>query len=102
MNSIPINHALIFAAALFMIGVIGLVIRRNLVFVLMSIEIMLNASVIAFAAASARWHQADGQSVILFILVIVACETAVGLALLLRIYHNWRTMDSDEVSEMRG
>lgn len=102
MNSIPMNHALLLAAALFIMGVVGLVTRRNLIFVLMSIEIMLNASAIAFMAASARWQQADGQVVIIFILVIAAAEAAVGLALLLRIYHNWKNVDSDEISEMRG
>lgn len=76
--------------------------RRNLVFILMSIEIMLNAAGLAFVAAGARWGTADGQIMFLFILAMAAAEVSVGLALLFQIYHRFKTLDADEVAEMRG
>lgn len=98
MNSVPLSHALILAALLFVTGVVGMMTRRNLVFVLMSIEIMLSAASIAFVAAASKWKQPDGQVFYILILVTAAAEVAVGLTLLLRIYHNWKSVDSDEVN----
>lgn len=102
MNSFPANHAIVFAAALFVIGLVGIMVRRNLVFILMSLEIMLTAASIALAAAGSRWHQPDGQVFVVFILIAAAAEVAVGLALVLRIYHDWKNVDVDEVSTMKG
>ncbi len=76
--------------------------RRNLVFMLMSIEIMLNAAGLAFVAGGARWGEADGQVMFLFILAMAAAEVSVGLALLFRIYHRFKSLDADQVAEMRG
>lgn len=90
------------AAILFTLGVIGLLVRRNIIFVLMSVEIMLNASGLAFIAAGARWAQADGQIMFLMILTMAAAEVAVGLALVLQVYHRFELLDSDRVSEMKG
>lgn len=101
MSSVPTNHVLILAAALFLIGTAGVLARRNLVFVLMSIEIMLGAAGLAFIAAGSRWHQPDGQSVFIFILVTAAAEVAVGLSLILRIHHNFSSVDSDDVSLLK-
>ena len=61
MNGIPMEHGLLLAAVLFCIGLCGLLIRRNLLYILMSIEIMMNASALAFVVAGSRWAQADGQ-----------------------------------------
>lgn len=102
MNSFPVNHAIVLAAALFAIGLVGIMVRRNLVFILMSLEIMLTSASIALAAAASRWRQPDGQVVVVFILIAAASEVAVGLALALRIYHNWKNVDIDEVSELKG
>lgn len=101
MSSIPTSHALILAAGLFLIGTIGVLARRNLVFVLMSIEIMLSAAGLAFIAAGSRWHQPDGQVAFIFILVVAAAEAAIGLSLILRINHYFRSVDSDQVSLLR-
>ncbi len=90
------------AGILFALGVAGLLVRRNLVFVLMSIEIMLNAAGLAFVTAGARWAQADGQVMFIFILAMAASEVSVGLALVLQLYHQNRSLDADEASEMRG
>lgn len=102
MGSIPISHVLILAGILFAIGALGVLIRRNLVFILMSIEIMLTAASIAFIAAGSKWHQPDGQVMVIFILVVAAAEVAVGLSLLIRIQHEWQEIDADEIRLMRG
>jgi NADH-quinone oxidoreductase subunit K len=90
------------AGILFALGVAGLLVRRNLVFILMSIEIMLNAAGLAFVTAGARWAQADGQVMFIFILAMAASEVSVGLALVLQLYHQNRSLDADKASEMRG
>lgn len=102
MASVPMHQGLLLAGILFALGLVGLLARRNLIFMLMSLEIMLNAAGLAFVVAGARWGQADGQIVFLFILTMGAAEVSVGLALVLRIYHRFKTLDSDAVSEMRG
>jgi NADH-quinone oxidoreductase subunit K len=96
------QQALMLAGILFALGVTGLLVRRNLVFILMSIEIMLNAAGLAFVAAGMRWTQADGQVMFIFILTMAASEVSVGLALLLALYRQNESLDSDEASEMRG
>lgn len=102
MASVPLHQGLLLAGVLFALGLIGLLVRRNVIFMLMSLEIMLNAAGLAFVVAGARWGQADGQIVFLFILTMAAAEVSVGLALVLKIYHRFKTLDSDAVSEMRG
>lgn len=99
---IPMEHALVVAAILFSLGLIGVLVRRNLLFILMSLEVMLNAAGLAFVAAGSRWGQADGQVMFVLILTLAAAEVSVGLALILQIYHRFRTLDADAVSEMRG
>ncbi|MFB3817434.1 MAG: NADH-quinone oxidoreductase subunit NuoK [Candidatus Methylomirabilales bacterium] len=102
MASIPASHGLLLAAVLFGLGLAGLLVRRNVLFVLMSIEIMLNAAGLAFVAAGARWGQADGQVLFFFILAMAAAEVAIGLALVLRMFHQLGTLDVDAASAMRG
>ena len=68
----------------------------------MSLEVMLNAAGLAFVVAGSRWQQADGQIVFLFILAMAAAEVSVGLALVLQLYHQFKTLDVDALSEMRG
>lgn len=101
-TNVPTSHALILAAVLFVMGLAGVMLRRNLVFMLISVEIMLNSAAIAFVAAGAKWHQADGQVLVIFILVTAAAEVAVGLALVLRIYHYWRDLNADQLDLMKG
>jgi len=101
MTGIPMGHALILAGVLFALGLAGLLMRRNLIFILMSIEIMLNGAGVAFVAAGSRWGQPDGQIMFLFILAMAAAEVAVGLALVLRLHHHHRNLDADAISDMR-
>jgi NADH-quinone oxidoreductase subunit K len=102
MITLPIEHALILAGALFTLGLAGLLIRRNIIFMLMSIEIMLNAAGLAFIIAGAKWSQADGQVMFIFILATAAAELSVGLALVLQFYHHYKSLDTDEAVNMRG
>ncbi len=87
---------------MFALGLIGLLVRRNLLFILMSIEVMLNASGLAFVVAGSRWAQPDGQVMFIFILAMAAAEVSVGLALVLQLYHHHKSLDADAISEMRG
>ncbi|KOR30853.1 NADH-quinone oxidoreductase subunit K [Achromatium sp. WMS2] len=102
MNGIPLEHGLVLAAALFIVGFIGVLVRRNILFLLLSLEIMMNAAALAFVMAGSRWVQADGQVMFILILSLAAAEASVGLALLLQLYHRFHTLDVDAVSEMRG
>ena len=96
------EHGLILAAILFALGLIGVLTRRNMVFVLMSLEIMLNAAALAFVVGGARWGQADGQIMFLMILSLAAAEVAVGLALVLQMFQRFKTLDLDVLSKMKG
>lgn len=101
-GSVLLDHGLIVACCLFAIGLIGVLVRRNLLFQLLSVEIMLNSAGLAFVLAGARWGQADGQVFFIFILVMAAAEVAVGLALLLRLSRRFEDLGGDEMSAMRG
>ena len=100
MVDIPISYGLILAAVLFVIGLAGVLVRRNLILVLASIEIMLNAAGLAFLVAGSRWGQADGQVMFIFILAMAATEVAVGLAIALRWRRRLGTLDIDAVSRI--
>jgi NADH-quinone oxidoreductase subunit K len=100
--SIPFEHGLIFAAILFFLGLAGVLIRRDAVFILLSLEIMLNGCGLAFVVAGARWNHAGGQVMFLFILVVAAAEVSVGLALVLWLYHWHRSVDIDKANSLRG
>ncbi|MFZ0241983.1 MAG: NADH-quinone oxidoreductase subunit NuoK [Desulfobacterales bacterium] len=102
MDSLPLNHVLTLAAVLFGLGLTGVLVRRNIIFMLLSIEIMLNAAGLAFVAAGSRWGQPDGQVMFLFIISMAAAEVSVGLALVLQLYHRLKTLDTDAAGRMRG
>jgi NADH-quinone oxidoreductase subunit K len=76
--------------------------RRNILYMLLSLEIMLNAAGLAFIAAGARWGQADGQIMYLLILTLAAAEVAVALGIVLQISYRFDTLDADAISEMKG
>lgn len=102
MNAVPMEHGLVLAAILFVLGLAGVLVRRNIVFMLMSIEIMLNSVGLAFVVAGSRWGQPDGQVMFLFILTMAAAEVSVGLALVLQLYYSFKTLDTNAASKMRG
>jgi NADH-quinone oxidoreductase subunit K len=101
MSAIPPVYALSLAGLLFVLGLLGVLVRRNIIFVLASIEIMLNAAGLAFLAAGSRWGQADGQVMFVFILAVAAAEVAVGLALALRIRRHFGTLDVDDLRKLK-
>ena len=94
--------AIMLAVVLFALGLVGLLMRRNLIFMLMSVEIMMNAAGLAFIAAGARWTQPDGQVMFVFIVTLVAAEVSIALALVLQLYDRFRTLDADAASRMHG
>ncbi len=96
------NAVLLVAVLLFLLGLIGIMVRRDLLFVLMSLEIMISAAALAFIAAGAKWRQPDGQVLMILILVAAAAEVGVGLSVVLRLYHRFTTTDSDTMSTLRG
>jgi NADH-quinone oxidoreductase subunit K len=94
--------ALVLAVMLFAIGLVGLLSRRNILYMLLSLEIMLNAASLAFIAAGARWGQVDGEIMFLFILTLAAAEVSVALGIVLQLSYRFRTLDADTFSEMKG
>ena len=100
--NVPLNHILLISSLLFIIGMLGLMIRRNIIFILMSLEVMLNSAALAFVAAGAHWGQPDGQIIFMLILSIAAAEVAVGLSLVLQVQRRFKTLDMDKVDGMRG
>jgi NADH-quinone oxidoreductase subunit K len=101
-GAIPLEHGLILSAILFTLGLAGVLVRRNLISVLMSLEIMLNASGLAFIVAGSRWNQPDGQIMFLLVLTLAAAEVGVALGLVMQIYRQFKTLDADALSRMRG
>lgn len=101
MVTVPMEIQILFAAVLFLIGLVGFLVRRNIIFMLMSIEIMLNSAALVFVIAGSRWMQADGQVMFIFILTVSAAEVSVGLALILQMYHHYRTLDADALRKLR-
>ena len=99
---IPLNHILFISSLLFAIGMLGLMIRRNIIFILMSLEVMLNSAALAFVAAGAHWGQPDGQMVFMLILTVAAAEVAVGLGLVLQVQKRFKTLDMDHANRMQG
>ena len=92
---------ILFAGLLFLTGLVGFLVRRNIIFMLLSIEIMLNSAALVFVIAGAHWMQADGQVMFIFILTVSAAEVSVGLALILQMYHRFKTLDADALRDLR-
>jgi NADH-quinone oxidoreductase subunit K len=101
MTPITPAHYMVLSAALFMIGVIGVLVRRNIIVIFLSIELMLNAVNINLVAFAREWHQAVGQVFAVFIIVVAAAEAAVGLGIILAFYRNKETVNIDEMNVMK-
>lgn len=99
---VPYSHALVLAGALFFLGAACAVARRNLVMILIGVEVMLNAAGLALVAASLRWGRLDGQALALFIMTVAAAEVAVGLALIVHCQRRTGTLDADRYRLMKG
>ncbi len=94
-------HYMALSAALFMIGVVGVLTRRNVVIVLMAIELMLNAANVNLIAFSSQWQNALGQVFAIFVITVAAAEAAVGLGVILAFYRNKETVNIDEMTIMK-
>lgn len=102
MNGIPVEHGLAVAGILFALGLVGVMVRRNVLFMLLCLEVMMNAAALAFVVAGSRWAQPDGQIMFILILSLAAAEASIGLAILLQFYRRHHSLDIDAASEMRG
>ena len=92
---VPYSHVLLLAVTLFLMGMLCSVTRRNLIMILLGLEIMLNAGAIAFIGAALRWQHLEGQAVVIFILAIAAAEVSVGLALVVCAYKHKGSVDPE-------
>lgn len=100
--SIPVEHVLVLAVVLFLIGFTGVLVRRNVMFVLMSLEVMMNSCGLAFVTAGAKWGQPDGQIMFMLILALAAAEVAVALGIVLQLSRRFDSLDVDAASELNG
>jgi len=101
MINLPIEAGLILSGLLFLTGLLGVITRRNILFMLMSVEIMFNAAGLAFVLAGTQHGQPDGQVMLIFILAMAAAEVAVGLALILQMNRLQKTVDTDAMNQLR-
>ena len=98
---VPIEHAIALSGILFAIGTIGAITRRNLIVVLMSIELMLNAVNVALVAFSRLWGNLDGQIFVLMVIVVAAAEVAVGLGIVISLFRNRESVNVEDVSLLK-
>jgi len=99
---IGLTHYLIVAAILFIIGVMGVLMRRNIIIILLSIELMLTAVNINLVAFSSYLHNATGQVFVFFVMTIAAAEATLGLAIVVSLFRNLESINVDEVSQLKG
>ena len=102
MPGVPLSWYLILGAVLFTLGIAGFLLRRNVITVFMSIELMLNAVNLSFIAFSYKIGQNDGHIFSFFVMVVAAAEAAVGLAIILTVFKNRQTLEIDEVSSLKN
>lgn len=98
---VPLEHVIGLSAILFAIGAIGALVRRNLIVILMSIELMLNAANLAFLGFARAWGEHDGHLFVLMVIVVAACEVAVGLGIVIALFRNRETVNVDDVSLLK-
>ncbi|PPI86726.1 NADH-quinone oxidoreductase subunit NuoK [Candidatus Pantoea edessiphila] len=98
---INLQHGLILAIILFIIGLTSLIIRRNLLFTLVGLEIMINAAALALVCVGSSWGQVDGQIMYIMAVSLAASEASIGLALLIQL-HRYKSLNIDSMSEMHG
>lgn len=98
---IPLSYYLILSAALFTVGTIGVLVRRNAIVIFMSIELMLNAVNLSFVAISRYLDSLDGQIFVFFVMTVAAAEVAVGLAIIINLFRNKETINVDEINIMK-
>lgn len=98
---ITVDHYLLLSTVLFALGVFGILYRRNAIIMFMCVELMLNAVNLALVAFSRMWGDTDGQVFVFFIMVVAAAEVAVGLAILMMLYRNMHTTNTDVLDKLK-
>lgn len=99
---IPVSYYLALSAVLFVLGILGVMLRRNPLVIFMSLELMFNASNLAFVTFARMFGGVTGQIVVFFIMTVAAAEVAIGLALIVAIFRQRRSIDLDELNTMKG
>ena len=102
MPEITIHHYLILSAILFCLGLIGVILQKNILIVLMCIEVMMNAINLTFVALARYYNRMDGQVMAIFIMAIAAVEAAIGLGIVISLFRNRQTVKTSDLREMRG
>jgi NADH-quinone oxidoreductase subunit K len=98
---VPLDHYLILSAVIFAIGVAGVVVRRNLIVVLMSVELMLNAVNLTFIAFSRFLGSMQGQVVVFFVMAVAAAEAVIGLAIIISVFRHRQSLDPQEMQLLK-
>ncbi|MBI2677740.1 MAG: NADH-quinone oxidoreductase subunit NuoK [Candidatus Koribacter versatilis] len=101
MNTVPISWYLVLSAVLFACGVTGFIIKRNIITIFMSIELMLNAVNLSFVAFAYQWKQLNGEVFVFFVMVVAAAEAAVGLAIIISVFRTRETLSVDKVDLLK-
>lgn len=99
---VPLSHLLTFASLLFVMGLGCVLVRRNLIMILIGVEIMINAAGVVMVAGSAVWHQVDGQVFVLFLMAMTSAEVAISLAMVVYLHRRRRSVEADAFSELKG
>lgn len=99
---IPVENFITLSSILFLIGVLGVLTRRNAIVIFMSIELMLNAANLLFVAFAQQFEGLDGQIFVFFVITVAAAEVAVGLALIVAIFRSRGTIDIDDMNQLKG
>jgi len=99
---LPVGYYIGLSAVLFTIGALGVLIRRNAIVIFMSVELMLNAANLAFVAFARAYEAVSGQLFVFFVMTVAAAEVAVGLALIVTIFHTKQSIDIDQMNTMKG
>jgi NADH-quinone oxidoreductase subunit K len=101
-STVPVEYFVVLSAVLFIMGVIGVLVRRNAIMIFMSVELMLNAANLTLVAFARQWQNLNGQMIVFFVITIAAAEVAVGLALIVAIFRTKKSVDIDELNSMQG
>ncbi|MGH9604020.1 MAG: NADH-quinone oxidoreductase subunit NuoK [Terriglobales bacterium] len=98
---VPISYYLVLSAVLFALGVLGFLIKRNIITLFMSIELMLNAVNLSFVAFATKWQALSGHVFVFFVMVVAAAEAAVGLAIIIAVFRTRQTLNADQVNLLK-
>ena len=99
---VSLDHYIVLALIMFLCGIVGVLFRRNVLFILMSIELMLNAVNLVFISASTHLKNLDGQVMVFFIITVAACEAAIGLAMVISLFRKYGSIKTDFLRILRG